>query len=42
LSIEECFLGSVSAYYEEFSQVDDLEVIELLRSVGDSRNEGNG
>jgi len=42
LSVEECFLGSVSAYYEEFSQVDDLEVIELLRSVGDSRNEGNG
>lgn len=33
LKIDEYFLGSVGAYYEYFDQVDDREVIDLLKSV---------
>jgi putative phosphoribosyl transferase len=38
LDIDENYLGSVGAYYLDFSQVEDSEVISILRSVG--RKEG--
>lgn len=38
LFIDETYLGAVGAYYEDFRQVEDSEVISLLKSVG--RKEG--
>jgi len=34
LDIDEDYLGAVGAYYEDFGQVEDSEVISLLKSVG--------
>lgn len=34
LAIERNYLGSVSAYYEKFDQVEDDQVIELMRKYG--------
>lgn len=37
--IEDPFLRAVGQYYEDFSQVSDDEVVELLRSFAERRNE---
>jgi predicted phosphoribosyltransferase len=33
------FLGAVGAYYQEFPQISDEEVIELLKSANQKANE---
>lgn len=39
LDIDSNYLGGVGAYYEEFNQVDDQEVLDLLRP---EKNESPG
>ena len=42
IEIDPYYLGAVGAYYDDFSQVEDEEVIGLIKSLEEKRDEPNG